>query len=289
MIAKYTIQHIKTIIMKFIYLSICPLFLLSSTSWSQDSKTQQNQSDTFYYWRSKDIGLYSALTSSEADIKYRGRYIILDGLNIKSNIKELTNKTYKKNEIMVDSSFYDKFSTISFNAFKNQYLTLKNAKLYSLINLENKRIFFLIEDKIYFNSDGFCFIFKKDITGSNIKGSKKDTIECFETTCLNCKDGGGSIEDGFKTICLFENKSIAETYTFFYNKNHMNKNHTGLTKQLPSSTKQYGLRNIHQHYNFTWKNKNDLKIEISYDGGITSYEFLQQGNNIKFISIYSPD
>lgn len=159
-----------------------------------------------------------------------------------------------------------------FNAIDKKLLDITN-------DIEEPEI--LKFNNVFWNNVVECFF---DNNSQFIINEKESTINL---TNWNCLDKGGDMNRGFITECL-SNSDIKKSYSELKElRNEYFKDGNLLLNILPKKDTIYTKDNVELNYKII--NKNKINIILSYAGGMTNFNLIENKGKTKVIKTLFPD
>ncbi|MBC7387969.1 MAG: hypothetical protein H7329_02040 [Opitutaceae bacterium] len=132
-----------------------------------------------------------------------------------------------------------------------------------------------------------------DLIIKNLQPSDSQAIqfnpahEPKNTDSSNCKNVENEI--GVGEECILKNTTIQKEYLNLINENKIDGIHN-LSDTLYNENKAFAINDEGLiSSEFKWEGKDKLIIILSYDGGVTEIDFIQNGKNLKRAIYYSGD
>lgn len=210
------------------------------------------------------------------------RLVIKDGRGVYIDKSEYNN-TY----CMLEFIFDDKSLTIiedeehhecdfGFAVYLNDKFTLKSKKIPEYyLNVTNDKVYFKDMHKVLSN--------KLEID-NNIEG-EYISVDEFIIDGVECNKSYS--DDGYTTIyeCIYENKNLKQVYDILKLKYSL------LKENLPQNNIEYNKKSEESNVNvvYSYIDKKHLQIALFYEGGVTTIEIINEGNNTMSIETYSAD
>ena len=106
---------------------------------------------------------------------------------------------------------------------------------------------------------------------------------------VECKDKGGSMENGFITECLYINYNLEEAYNEFRKHNKANDDGKFLEEKMPAGKHIAGFNDYPISVTYSYPKQNILEVEILFPGGVTIISFKEEKDEVIVQTNHSPD
>lgn len=106
---------------------------------------------------------------------------------------------------------------------------------------------------------------------------------------VECKDKGGSMENGFVTECLYKNYNLEEAYNEFRKRNKANDDGQFLEEKMPADKHTAGFSDYPISVTYSYPKQNILEVEILFPGGLTTINFEENKDVVLVQTNHSPD
>ncbi|OCG28488.1 hypothetical protein A9G11_10725 [Gilliamella sp. wkB108] len=271
--------------MKNFLLSYLLLILVSNFVFALDIDVKNNN----YYTLMKDRLNKQVTQTKEGEklvreleqlVTYNQQKIVFWGCDFKpiEGNKEDIIKELKKN------NFFENYG----NELNKYHLTLSNfSKIYtndrsssstlcnsnnymSIIQLDSNQLMIPYESQLIF--------YKRPSTQEERNIRNYYNGKCYELD---------QVDMDSTDICYYKNMTILDVYNVMsFNSDKIFRKKIKVGKNFSVT---YDDEDMRVEVEYKWSGKNKLKITQNFDGGVTTYTFIYQGNKTKLITVYSPD
>jgi hypothetical protein len=118
---------------------------------------------------------------------------------------------------------------------------------------------------------------------TNISLQTSDPV--IDDSMMICKDLGGSMEEGFETLCNYREMNLDKAYLLFVSSNHDETKYL----ELPVPKDGTVIKKENADVSYNRESSSKLLITLSFPGGVTTITFTEKGKDTEILINKSPD